>query len=282
MQLAPTTRGGTMLVAAMVCFAISDVVAKHLSAQIPPVVLAWCRYVLLLALVLPLAAMRPELLRTRRPYLQFLRSVGLVSSAVLFLLGLRLLPVAEATAMVFASPLFVTLLATLFLGERLSLLRWMPVAMGFAGVLVVVRPGAGVFGAAAMFPLLSSFAWACAVVCTRRLSAEDSSVTTTLYSALAGTAALSLSLPSLQVSLVAHVPALGLMACSWCAAQWLTVWAYRAAPAASIAPYSYSQLVWATLLSIVVFGHVPDAMSLLGMGVIVAAGVLAWRNAPRP
>jgi drug/metabolite transporter (DMT)-like permease len=277
-----TARGGAMLVAAMACFSISDVLAKHLSADLAPVVLAWCRYVLLLALVAPLAVVRPQILRTRRPYLQLLRSVGLVGSAVLFLLGLRLLPVAEATAMVFASPLFVTLLATLFLGERLSLPRWLPVALGFAGVLVVVRPGAGVFGMAALFPLLSSLAWACAVVCTRKLSAEDSSATTTFYSALAGAAALTIALPPIDASLAAHAPALALMACSWCAAQWLTISAYRAAPATSIAPYAYSQLVWATLLSIAVFAHVPDLMSLSGMGIIVAAGVLAWRNTRRP
>lgn len=145
------------------------------------------------------------------------------------------------------------------------------VTLGFAGVLIVVRPGAGVFGVAAVFPVLSSLAWASAVICTRKLSADDSSTTTTLYSALLGTGALALLLPVIDRQvLMVHAASLGAIAACWCAAQWLTISTYRIAQAASIAPYAYSQLVWASLLGVAVFGHVPDAMSLVGMA-------LAWR-----
>jgi drug/metabolite transporter (DMT)-like permease len=272
-------RAALLLTAAMACFSVSDVLAKQLSAQLPPVVLAWCRYLLLLVTVLPIALLRPATFCTGRGAWQAARAAGLVGSAVLFLFALQALPVAEATAMVFASPLFVTLLAALILRERVPMHRWATVALGFAGVLIVVRPGIGVFGGAALFPLLSSLAWACAVICTRKLSAEDSSTTTTLYSAVFGTGALSLMLPDMDHRvLMAHaLPLVGMAAC-WCGAQWLTISAYRIAPAASIAPYAYTQLVWASLLGVLVFMHVPDTVSLAGMAVIITSGLLAWRG----
>lgn len=124
MQPSTLSRGALLLTAAMGCFSPSDVLAKQLSAVLPPVVLAWCRYLLLLLTVLPIAMLRPATFRTRRAGWQAARAAGLVGSAVLFLMALRALPIAEATAMVFASPLFVTLLAALVLHERVPLRRW--------------------------------------------------------------------------------------------------------------------------------------------------------------
>ena len=278
-----TLRGAALLIAAMAAFSLSDVMAKKLSASLPPMAIAWLRYLLLLLTVLPLAIAQPAAWRTRRPLLQAGRAAGLVASAVLFLFAIQAMPVAEATAMVFASPLFVTLLAALVLREVVPLPRWLPVVMGFIGVLIVVRPGFLGFGGAEIFPLLSSMAWAVAVVCTRRLSEVDSATTTMLYSGVFGTAGLSLLLPALQLpDLWAQGPLVLGMAATWCAAQWLTIAAYRTAPAASIAPFAYSQLVWAALLGFAVFQHVPDAISLLGMGVILASGLAAaWQGRGR-
>jgi drug/metabolite transporter (DMT)-like permease len=275
MQHAPA-RGALLLVAAMATFSLSDVMAKRLAADVPPVALAWCRYLLLVATTVPLALAQPALWRTRSPGWQAARAAGLTGSAVFFLLALGALPVAEATAMVFASPLFVTLLAALLLKERVALARWAPVMLGFAGVLVVVRPGSSVFGAAALYPLASSLCWASAVACTRKLSANDASATTMLYSSLLGTAALTVILPPLQPDvLLTHGLLVAGMAGSWCVGQWLTIAAYRAASAAAIAPFAYSQLVWAAGLGVAVFGHVPDGVSLAGIGVILASGLLA-------
>jgi drug/metabolite transporter (DMT)-like permease len=275
-------RGAALLVAAMACFSASDALAKQLSGALPPLVLAWCRYLLLLAVVAPLALRHPAAWRSQRPGLQVLRAAALAASAMLFLFGISLLPVAEATAMVFASPLFVTLLASLALREHVPLSRWWPVLLGFGGVLVVVRPGAGVFGAAALYPLLSSMAWACAVICTRRLSSSDSTLTTMLYSSVIGTAASTLLLPSVQPgALLAHAWPLLCMAGAWCLAQWLTIVAYRLAPAAAIAPFAYTQLLCAALIGWVVFDHLPDGASFAGMAVILASGVWAAGAARR-
>lgn len=273
-------RGAALLVAAMAAFAVSDVMAKRLLEVHSPITVAWIRYLLLLVTVVPLAMVRPGSWRTRCPWLQAGRAAGLVGSAVLFQFAIRAMPVAEATAMVFASPLFVTLLAMLVLREAVPWRRWLPVILGFAGVLVVVRPGVLGFGGAEIFPLLSSMAWAVAVVCTRRLSDTDNSTTTMLYSGLFGVAGLTLMLPDLDLrALPGQAILLVPMAAAWCAAQWLTIAAYRLAPAASIAPFAYSQLVWAAVLGYAVFRHVPDAVALCGMAVILASGLCAaWQG----
>lgn len=263
----------------MAFFALSDAMAKQIAGTLSAFEIAWFRYLALLATAVPVAWLQRSGVRSRRPGLQAARAVALVSSAVLFLFGLKALPVAEATAMVFASPLFVTLLAALLLREVVPAPRWIPVLLGFAGVLVVVRPGGMGFGGAEIFPLLSSLAWAFAVVCTRKLSAIDPLPVTMLYSALMGCIGLGLALPGVDFAAVGRAaPKLAVMALCWCAAQWLVVLAYRWADPSRIAPFAYSQLIWAGLLGFALFGHVPDPVSLLGMGTILASGMLAaWQ-----
>lgn len=269
--------GATLLVLAMAAFALSDSLAKQLAPQFPPVVLVWCRYLGLLISVLPLLARDPSILRTGQPLAQLLRAAGLVGSALLFLKALAVIPQAEATAMVFASPLFVLVLSRIALREPVGLRRFAPVLLGFAGVLIVVRPGTLHFGGAEFFPIFSSVAWAFAVVLTRKLSGSDGVATTMLYSALIGVASMSLlALPTLDASaLRAAWPLLLSMTTAWCMAQWLSVAAYRVAAPQVIAPFSYSQLLWATLLGLSITGHWPDGISLLGMAVIVLSGLYA-------
>lgn len=276
--------GATLIVLAMAAFALSDTLAKQLSGQFAPIVLVWCRYLGLLISVLPLLARDPSILRTGQPLVQLLRAAGLVGSALLFLHALSLIPQAEATAMVFASPLFVLILSRIALREHVGLRRFAPVLMGFAGVLIVVRPGAFHFDGAEFYPILSSMAWAFAVVLTRKLNDTDGVATTMLYSALIGAAGMSVvALHGLDAhALRAAWPQLASMTVAWCLAQWLSVLAYRVAAPQLVAPFSYSQLVWATLLGLVVFGHWPDATSLLGMGVIVLSGLYAaWLSRAR-
>lgn len=276
--------GAALIVLAMAAFALSDALAKQLAPRFPAVVLVWCRYLGLLLTVLPLLARGPAILRTGQPMEQVLRAAGLVGSALLFLRALALIPQAEATAMVFASPLFVLVLSRIALREHVGLRRLAPVLLGFAGVLIVVRPGALHFGGAELFPILSSMAWAFAVVLTRKLNDTDGVATTMLYSALIGAAGMSMvALHALDAeALRAACPLLASMTAAWCAAQWLSILAYRMAAPQAVAPFSYSQLLWATLLSLLVFGHWPDAVSLVGMGVIVLGGVYAaWLSRAR-
>ena len=240
------------------------------------------RYCLLLLTTLPLVSLQPRLWRARCPWLQALRALGLVGSAVLFLQGLKLLPIAEATALVFASPIYITLLAALLLGERIGKLQGATVLLGFAGVLVIAQPDFTRLAPGALYPMSSSMAWAVAVVCTRLIGNRDAAGTCMLYSSVFGVAVLSLFNTGDDLSTMArHWPTLLAMAAFWCTGQWLVVLAYSRASPTFLAPFSYSQLLWASLLGWLLFDQIPSARTATGMTIIVLSGCLAtWVARP--
>lgn len=267
--------GALLLTTAMACFSFSDIMAKQLSDAFTPFALAWTRYVGLCALILPYAVARPDILSTRRWGLHLLRAASFLASALLFLMAISSVSIAEATAMAFAAPLFVTLLAWLVLRERVTSLDWLTVTLGFVGVLVVARPGSSSFGWASLLPIGASLAWSVAVICTRELSTTERPTTLLLASTVAGAVMLSILTPPANTVLIGlHASRLGLMSLAWSAGQWLTIAAYRAAPAATLSPFSYSQMLWAALLGFAVFSHIPDAISIVGMAIIIFSGGL--------
>jgi drug/metabolite transporter (DMT)-like permease len=223
-----------------------------------------------------------RLLRSRTPGLQVVRGFGVVGSAVLFISALQYLPLAEATAINFVSPAFVTLLSVPVLGERVGWRRWTALAVGMAGMLLIVRPGSDVFTPAALLPIVAAGSWAAAVVVTRRIGTTDPPMTTLIWTAGVGFVALTvLLLLGAIVGGPGHVQmpnttelGLGLLiGIVSSAAQWLVVLAFRAAPASVLAPFSYAQLLFAGLLGFLMFGTVPDRWTFLGAGVIAASGL---------
>jgi drug/metabolite transporter (DMT)-like permease len=265
-----------MLVAAMACFSTSDALAKFLTTMLPVAVIVWVRYVAFLVTLVPLLRRGRSVLRTRRLWLHGIRAIALASSAAFFILALRVLPMAEATALVFASPLFVTVLSAWLLDERVDAVRWLIVVAGFAGVIVVMRPGSAVFRFEALLPICSSIAWAVSVICTRKLALHDGVETTLAYSAIFGFTLVTLvALPQIVVPPLMGLLAAVAMAVIWSAAQWLSVHAYHRGNASVLAPFSYSQLLWSTLIGVLVFGHIPDGGSLAGICTILACGVIA-------
>jgi drug/metabolite transporter (DMT)-like permease len=266
------------LVGAMACFSTSDALAKQMAHRLPAVEIAWFRYVGLMIALLAVWRGNGPLPRSSNIQVQVVRAIGLVSSAVFFIIALRVLPIAEATALSFASPLFVMLLSALMLRERVGRLHWIVVCVGFCGVLLVLRPGSYAFEPAALLPMASSAAWAVALIYTRKAAAHDGVVTTIAYSAGLGFALLSLlALPQFVLPTRHEAILLALMALAWCSAQWLTVNAYHRGEASVLAPFAYSQLLWSNALGYLVFAHIPDALSLAGIGIILACGALgAW------
>lgn len=276
--------GAALMVGGMLLFSLSDVAAKRLHADgIPVLEIAWFRYV---ALALSLVAARllgVPWKRSTRPTTQVVRALCVVGAVVLFIAGVARLHVATATALVFLSPLFVTALSVLFLNEAVSAARWGWVALGFAGVVVVAQPNGSTFDLSSLFPMASAAAWAAGMVLTRRLAADDSTVTTQAYSAAVGLGVLTLVLP-LDVVLpgAPEFAWLAVMALCWTGAQWLVVAAYGRHPPPSVAPFAYSQLVWATLLGTAFSQQWPTAATLFGAAIIVVAGVGAARATSRP
>lgn len=272
-ELADPLRGIALLILAMAACSCSDVAAKFLNRSLPPVEIAWLRYATFVALVLP-SILVGGALRARRPGLQILRGIGMLGSAVFFIAAIRFLPLADATATAFVSPLFITALSIPFLKERVGIRRWSAVLLGLAGVLVIVRPGAAGFSPASLLPILSALSWALGIVITRLMRGTDSLGTTLAYTALTGFALLSLAAPASFVLPGPLELALGLF-CGVMSAmgQWLVVLAYRHADASLLAPFSYTQLLWAAGLGFAVFGAVPGLQTAAGAAIIIAAGL---------
>lgn len=269
-------RGIPLFLLAISLFSVSDALAKLLGETLPGPMIAWLRYlVFLLLAVLPLLRRGGlSLAVSRQPGLQLLRGAGVAGSAILFILALQVLPLAEATAINFVSPFFVTALSVLVLAERVGWRRWSALAVGLAGMLVILRPGGGVFGWEALLPVCSSAAWAAAVVVTRRMAGVDPTATTILWTAGTGFLLMTLLLPFGFAWPTPREAGLGLLiGLVSTAAQWLVVVAYRLAPASVLAPFSYVQLLYSALFGLLLFGALPDRWTLTGAAVIVASGL---------
>jgi drug/metabolite transporter (DMT)-like permease len=264
-----------LAVIATVLFGSSDTISKYLSGTLPIVEFIWIRYVLFLVMAMFLVGRLPRRsIRARNPGLQVVRGLCVVGSSVLFVYGVRQMTMAQATTISFLSPLLVTVLSIPLLGETVGPRRWAAVGAGLLGMLVVVRPGMGGFQPAALFGVASSACWALALIITRKIAVSDAPQTTVLWSAGIGTAVLTVMVPfeavwpnlrQLGLSLVLGTLASG--------GQWLVILAHRLAPASLLAPFFYTQLLWATALGFLVFGNLPDEWTLTGACIIIASGL---------
>src|SRR5438270_7866183 len=269
-------RGIALILASTVFLGISDVTAKYLSATLPSIEIAWIRFLVFALIMSPAMVPGSPLfaLQSRRPGLQLMRGAALLGSSLFFISGLRFLPIAEASATGFVAPLFVTALSIFFLGESVGLRRWIATAVGLIGVLIILRPGSGAFHPAAVFPLVSALAWACTLIMTRMMSGRDRAITTMTYSSIAGVCVLSALVPFVWVTPSWHDILFGIfIGVASTAGQWIVVLAFRYADASVLAPFSYSQLLWVSILGFVIFGEIPDIWTVVGAVFIVASGL---------
>ena len=258
---------------------MGDTIVKLLSTQLPIVEIAWMRYVIFVGFAASLAWRassrdKTRILAVKSPAMQIARGLCLVVCGLLFVLGVRQMPLAQATSISFVSPLLITMLSIPILGEVVGLRRWAAVVVGLIGVLVVVRPGTGGFQPAALFGVASAFCWAMALVITRKMSTTERPATTLLWSSGIGLIVLSGLLPFNHVWPTPAQFGLALvLGCVASAGQWMVVLAHRQAPASVLAPFSYVQLLWSIIAGYLVFAAVPDRWTLLGAGIIIASGL---------
>jgi drug/metabolite transporter (DMT)-like permease len=274
-------RGIALILLSTVFLGTSDATSKYLSSTLPSIEIAWLRFLVFVLIMVP--AMLPGTplyaLRSRRPGLQLMRAMALLASSLLFISGLRFLPIAEASATSFVSPLFVTALSIFLLGENVGLRRWVATAVGLIGVLIILRPGSSAFHPAAFFPIVSAFAWACTLIMTRMMSGRERTVTTMTWSSVAGLCILSALVPLVWVAPSWHDVLFGiLIGVASTAGQWIVVLAFRYADASVLAPFSYTQLLWVSLLGFLIFGEVPDVWTVCGAGIVVASGLYTARR----
>lgn len=271
-------RGILLMLAAVMCFALLDATAKHLSQTFPVPMLVWARYTLhfLLMMLFLAPTMRWRLVTTQRPRLQVMRALMLVGTTGFCMAAFRHLPLAETTALLFITPLVVTLLAGPLLGEKIGPLHWAASLCGFAGALLVARPDGALNLTGVLFVLAAAACYSIYQIQTRMLSPTENTLTMLFYTALIGTFSMTLAapiywggpLPNLLEGLM--IASLGIYGGT---GHYLLITAFRLAPASTLSPLLYAQLIWATLLGWLVFDHWPDATTLTGMAIIAGSSV---------
>lgn len=259
-------------------FGVQDAISKVLVQTYSPFQITMMRYwgfaAFSLFLVMRQAPLR-QALSSKVPVWQVLRGVLLMADIWLFALALRTVPLGELQAITVVYPLLVTLFAIPILGEKVGVFRFVAVGVGFAGALVIVRPGGLPLDWGVLFAVLSATLYSIYIVITRKVSQFDSAATSMTYASIIGL------VMSGVVGMFFWQPMgwgdFGLVVtvmATTCAGHGLMVYALTMAPASTVQPFNYFSLPWAIVLSAVVFGHLIDPISLAGAGVIVAAGLV--------
>lgn len=270
------TRGVFFALAAFAIFATHDVVVKLLGGSYAPVQIVFFSVLFGFPIVTFLMMRDPVggSLIPRNPGWTAARTVASVATALSAFYAFSVLPLAQVYAILFASPLLITILAIPILGERVGWRRWIAVLVGLAGVLVVLRPGTTPLEPGHLAAILAAIGGAAASVIMRRIGQEERAVVMLLYPMMANFVLMGAALaffyepmPMADLGLSAVVAALALMA------VFCLINAYRLAPAAIVAPMQYSQIIWATLFGTILFQESVDSQTVLGAGIIILSGV---------
>ena len=269
------------VILSVACFAILDTTTKHISASVPILLALWFRYLIqaVFSTVFFLPKRGMSLFKTEHPKFQMVRGALLFGSSLCAFFGLKYLPVGEFTAIASITPLVVTLMVALSLGEKVRKLRWALVLGVFAGTMVIVRPGSQHFDWVLIFPLVLILTNSGFQLLTSRLARTEDPVTMNVLTGWVGTALGAFLLP-----FVWELPTewfvwaqLLLMGSFATVGHYLLILAFSKAPATVLTPYFYTQIVFAMLGGWLIFDHMPDHWTLVGIGVVTLCGALgAW------
>lgn len=271
-----------LMCGAFAAFAALDTSAKWLTPRIGVIETTWVRYALSFVFVVITLApwRRPQILRSKRLGLQITRSLLLFAATILNFVALQYLQLAETTTIMFTQPLIVALVSGPLLGEWVGPRRLIAIGIGFLGVLLITRPGAGGIHWAAGFSVVGVLCYAAYAMMTRTLAGVDSSETTMLFSAAAGVVILTPVVPFIWHAKPDGMTILIMLALGFWASlgHWLLILAHRHASAAVLAPYLYSEIIWMIGLGYWVFGDIPDRWTLAGAGIVILAGLYLFHR----
>jgi drug/metabolite transporter (DMT)-like permease len=264
---------------AVLFFAFHDVVVKVLTQDFTIPVLMAFRYVVSVGLLLLLLwpRYRSGLWKTQRTGLVMLRALVLTAASLTLALALKRMPVGETIAIIYLAPFAVMVLAGPFLGERVPLLGWFGASIGFIGVLLIVRPGGGLDSLGVFYAVVNAGLATLYHLMSRALAKTETTQAMLFHVSIVGAVVfVALALPDMP-DLGADATQLMLLlvlGCLGTGGHFLFTAAYREAPASVLAPVNYMHLVWAAVLGWAIFGHVPPTMTLVGMLMILSAGVV--------
>ena len=276
------------MLAAMLILPGIDAIAKWLSDAISSGQVAWSRFFFQTLLMLPLFLRTRGAIVTRALPLHALRGALIALATLLFFSALKYLPLADAISIFFVEPLILTLLSAVFLGESVGWRRLAAVATGFAGALIIIRPSFSALGLPALLPLGTALSFAVYLILTRKLAQHEYPERMQFYAGVFGGIVMTVALTAGSVTDVAVLSfvwpdrsqwlllaALGIIAT---AGHLLVVHAFRRAPAGLLAPFQYVEIIGATILGLVLFGDFPDAMTWIGVVVIVSSGMYVFHR----
>lgn len=280
----------------VILFSVQDVIVKQISGNYPVHEIVWIRSVIALLLLFIAAIFTGGLaqLRTQHLGLHLVRGFLMLLSYITYYLAIAALPLADAIALYFVAPLFVTILSVLILKERMVAKRWLALLCGFAGILIILRPGTSVFQPIALMSLLAAFTYANSVILSRKLSVTESGLSLAIYATvvyLVVTLAVGL-IWGKGVAIESHHPSLQFLARAWILPTnidmllmsltgvigaigfFALAQAYRIAEATVVAPFEYAMLLMGVIWGFLFWQEVPDFFSVLGMILVVCSGMI--------
>jgi drug/metabolite transporter (DMT)-like permease len=277
-ELAKNKRGIAYIISALAVLIVLDTCSKFAVQRIPVTFAVWSRYAghMLLVFVFAYPRVRNSLWKTQSLKVQILRGLMLATMSIFYFAAVKSLPLAHATAILFLTPILITVWAKVFLGETISRGGWLAVFIGFVGVLIICRPSGGLDGEGVGYALCAALANSFYQTLTRRAATGDAPETQLFYTGLIGAIALSASMPAWWSPLPADIStaqwvAFALLGVFGAIGHFLLIKAYQAASASTLAPWMYMQMLLAITLGWIVFGDKPDWIAVLGMILIALA-----------
>ena len=269
------------MVAGMIILASTDAVSKQLTLGFAVTQILWVRFVVFAGVGTFLALRKNGLqgLRTKRPVAQVARAIILNLANFIFVYSLSQMPMADAHSIMAIAPLLITAASVPLLGEVVGIRRWLAIAAAFGGMMIILRPGTGVFDPVSLVTLAGAGCFASYTILTKVISRDDTHETTLFYTGVIGLLLMTIVAPFNWVEpsqidwfwlIVSGIGGTSAHVC--------IIIALHMAPASTLQPFNYTMLVWATVLGFLVFGDLPDSWTVTGAAVIVASGLYSWHR----
>lgn len=274
--MGPNARGALLALLSFGVYATHDAVVKFMGGDYSPFQLIFFSVLFSfpLAMLMIMGDQKPGTLMPVHPGWVAARTVAAVVTGITAFYAFSVLPLAQVYAIIFASPLIITILAIPILGERVRIRRWIAVIVGLIGVIVVIRPGQAQLGLGHIAALVAAFGGAFASIVVRKIGQDERPVVLMLYPMVANLAVVAVALPFVYEPMpIEHLGLVALMSALGWVGGMIIIRAYKTAEAVIVAPMQYSQIVWATLYGFLFFDESIDGPTALGTGIIIASGL---------
>ena len=269
-------RGILLMALGMALFAVADTIAKVLLEHYPPAQVVFLRQLGLFFGVNFIMLYNLKWVgKSQNLTKQLLRGLSATGSAVIFLFGLRTIPIADATAIAFVAPLFVIIFSYFILKEPIGIRRWLAVVIGFSGTLIIIRPGFEVINLGHLFIIIAALLFALRQIISRLLAATDDPVTTAFFTAYTSVFIFLLFQPWVwtPITNTNHIFLFFIYAACAGTAEFLVIKSLQIAHAVVVSPLQYTLLIWVTIFGFVIWGIFPDFWTFMGAGIIIATGL---------